>query len=135
MKNICEQAPLYFYGELDEKQAAQFREHLDGCAACKRELAFLEKMQTALVPSAAPSAVVEQVLRKAKPLPWWRRVYRPALAAVLLCAICVWSFLGAPTTVQKTSDENSDWMSYISNEYDEEYNQFAADFAAFEEEF
>ena len=135
MKNVCEQAPLYFYGELDEQQAAQFREHLNSCAACKKELDFLQQMQAALVPPAAPAAAVEQVLRKVKPLPWWRRVYRPALAAVLLCGIGVWSFLGAPSSVRKTADDSFDWTAYISTEADEEYNQFVADFAAFEEEF
>ena len=134
MKNVCEQAALYFYGELDEKQAAQFKAHLDGCEACRNELDFLKQTQAALVPPAAPAAVVEQVLRKAKPLPWWRRVYRPALAAVLLCAIGVWSFLGAPSG-KNLADDTVDWTAYISTEADAEYNSFVSDFEAFEAEF
>ena len=135
MKNICEQAPLYFYGELEEKQAADFRAHLDTCKMCQREIAFLKQTQAALVPPAAPVAIVEKVLRKAKPLPWWKRVCKPALAAGLICGLCVWSFLGAPSSVQNSSDDNIDWIAYVSAEDDEEYNNFITDFAAFEEEF
>ena len=62
MKNLCEQAALYFYGELDAQQEAAFRTHLENCPACQRELAFLKQTQAALVAPAAPAQLVEQVL-------------------------------------------------------------------------
>ena len=133
MKNICEQAALYFYGELDEKQAAAFREHLDGCAACKRELDFIKQTQEALVPPAAPAAVVERVLRKAKPLPWWQRVYKPAFAAVLMCGLGLGVFFGLQHHAPVETD--NDWMAYVSQDLDEDYQSFLSDFEAFEADF
>jgi len=133
MKNMCEQVPLYFYGELEEKQAANFRIHVVNCPACRKELAFLEQMQAALVPPAAPMEVVEKVLQQAKPLPWWRQFYKP-VTALLVCGLCVWSFLGGPTA-QNAEEDDIDLVAYISAEADTQYNQFLADFTAFEEDF
>lgn len=132
MKNVCEQAALYFYGELDEKQAAAFRAHVDSCTVCQRELAFLKQTQAALVPPAAPSDLVDKVLLKAKPLPWWRRVYRPALAAVLMCGVGLGVFFGLH---QDQTQTDTDWLAYVSEQADEEYQNFVADFEAFEADF
>ena len=132
MNKICEQAALYFYGELDARQQAAFKEHLPGCAACQKELVFLEQTQAALLPPAAPAGLVEKVLRQAQPLPWWKRMYKPVLAAVLMCALGLGVFLGGH--VDKPLDSDMDWLSYVSAEDDTEYNDFVADFEVFEAE-
>lgn len=133
MKNVCEQAALYFYGELDEKQAAQFRAHLENCPACKRELEFIKQTQAALVPPAAPADLVEKVLRKAKPLPWWQRVYKPAFVAVLMCGLGLGVFFGLQHHASVETD--NDWIVYVSPDTDEEYNNFVLDFEEFEADF
>ena len=132
MKNICEQVALYFYGELAEAQALAFKEHLANCSTCQREMAFLKQMQAALVPPAAPAALVDKVLRKAKPLPWWRRVYKPAVVAVLMCGVGLGVFFGG--YFNKT-DADTDWLAYVSTDIDAEYNDFVVDFEAFETDF
>ena len=134
MNKICEQAPLYFYGELDHAAAESFRKHLCECNACRQELAFLQQTQAALMPPAAPPAIVERVLCKTVPAPWWRRIYKPVLAAGLIGIIAVWSFVAQPVRPSPAEDA-TDWVAYISAEADEEYNHFVADFEAFEEDF
>ncbi len=133
MKNLCEQAALYFYGELDGAQTAAFKAHLANCPACKRELDFLKQTQAALVPPAAPANLVEKVLRKAKPLPWWQRVYKPAFAAALMCGLGLGVFFGLQH--HATVETDNDWVAYISTDADEEYNNFVTDFEAFEADF
>ena len=134
MKTICEQAALYFYGELNEKQMQAFKNHLAGCTACQKELAFLEKVQAALVPPAAPQAAVEAVLRKPKMVSFWKRFYKPVLAVVLLVGLSVWGFWEyAP--VRTAEENNADWLAYVSDEIDTEYYNFVADFESFENDF
>lgn len=135
MKNICEQAPLYFYGELDEKQAAQFRAHLATCPACKREIAFMTQTQAALVAPAAPTEIVDRVLLKPRPLPFWKRYYKLALAATLLIGLGVWGFVGLENRAPMTDDTEVGWLAYVSDDLDADYYDFMTDLDAFEAEF
>lgn len=134
MKNVCEQAALYFYGELDEKQTAAFRAHLKDCSNCQRQLAFLEQMQAALVPPAAPEQVVQAVLRKPQAVSFWKRMYKPVLAASLVVCLGVGGFVGRAALQNNATDEPQ-WLAYVSDELDEEYNYFLTDFEAFEKDF
>ena len=134
MKKICEQAALYFYGELNEQQMRTFKEHLSGCSACQKELAFLEQMQAALVPPAVPQNVVEAVLRKPQAVSFWKRFYKPILAAVLLVGLSVWGFWGT-MSVPTAEQSNQDWLAYVSDDMDTEYYNFVADFESFENDF
>ena len=135
MNKLCEQAPLYFYGELDEKQAAQFRAHLANCSACKREIAFMQQTQAALVAPAAPQAVVEAVLRKPQAVSSWRRVYKWALAATLVIGLGVWGFWGVENRQAAVEEEDLGWLAYVSEDLDTEYYNFMTELEAFEEEF
>lgn len=134
MKKLCEQAALYFYGELDPAQAAQFKAHLPSCPACQKELAFLEKMQAALVPPAAPQAVVERVLQRPQVVSFWRRWYKPVLTGALLLSLAVGGFIGR-ISWQNSSEYTPQWLAYVSDDLDEEYNNFLTDFETFENEF
>ena len=134
MNRECENVSLYFYGELDPSRAADFEKHLRSCAHCQKDLAFLRQMQQALVPSAAPQNSVQVVLEARSRTSWWRRVLRPALATGLVVALGVFFFVSGPR-MQRLSDDNTDLMAYISVEADDEYNNFAADFEAFENKF
>lgn len=134
MNRECENVSLYFYGELDPSRTADFEKHLRSCAHCQKDLAFLRQMQPALVPSAAPQNSVQVVLEARSRTSWWRRVLRPALATGLVVALGVFFFVSGPR-MQRLSDDNTDLMAYISVEADDEYNNFAADFEAFENKF
>lgn len=134
MKNACEQAALYFYGELDSAQAAAFEAHLAGCAACRRELQFLQQTQEALVPPAAPQSVVEKVLQRPTAVPFWRRMYKPVLAAALLVGLGLWGVWDR-AALGTAAEETPGWLAYVSEELDEEYNTFVTEFEAFENEF
>ena len=134
MKNLCEQAALYFYGELAELQASAFKAHLEGCPTCQKELAFLEKTQAALVPPAAPQDVVKRVLRKARPMPFWRRIYKPVLAAAIIASFGILVFTDS-VNMQSSTEENQGWLAYVSEELDSDYQDFLSEFEAFEAEF
>lgn len=134
MKNMCEQAALYFYGEMDANQRAAFKAHLDTCPACRKELAFLEQTQAALVPPAAPEQVVEAVLRKPEPISFWRRFSKPVLAASLIVCLCVGGFVGR-AVLQNNTEDTPGWLAYVSDELDTDYDSFLMDFEAFEEDF
>ena len=132
MKKVCEQVALYFYGEMSAPQAAQFKKHLNSCAACQREMAFLQATQAALVPPAAPQAVVERVLQRHK-VPFWKRLYKPALGGALVLLLGVYGFFRLP--LHHTEQTTQDWIAYVSVESDEQYQSFVTDFEAFETDF
>lgn len=134
MNKECENLALYVYGEMQPQQAAAFKEHLQHCPACRREMAFMQQMQAALVPPAAPQALTEKVLAQARPAHRWVWLLKPALALVLLFGLGGLFWHMGPGT-QPMNDFNDDFMAYISAEADEEYNDFVLDFEAFEEEF
>ena len=133
MKKICEQAALYFYNELDTQQRATFAAHLPDCPACQKQLAFLAQMQEALVPPAAPQAVVDRVLQT-RPVPIWKRVWKPVLTAVCLIWIGVYTVPGLLHAPTGQTDDTT-WLAYLSDEADEDYQNFVLDFESFEAEF
>ena len=133
MKKICEQVVLYFYDELDSKQRDAFAAHMASCPECQKEFAFLTRMQEALVPPAAPQAVVERVLQRPQPVPFWHRFYKPVLGGVCVLLLGVYAWFQFPL---KAVDANTtDWVAYVSVEADEEYQNFMTEFEAFEAEF
>lgn len=134
MNRECENVSLYFYGELDPAHTAAFEKHLQSCAHCQKDLAFLRQMQQALVPAAAPQHAVQAALDARRRTGWWRRVLRPALATGLVVALGVFFFVSGPR-MHRLADDRTDLMAFISVEADDEYNSFAADFEAFENEF
>ncbi len=134
MTQACENVALYFYGELEEPAATQFKEHLAGCAHCQKELLFLQHTQQALVPPAAPQAVVEKVLAPVKKtLPGWWRAWRVAVAGVLVVGLGLYYFAAGPRPA--LSDEGAELVAYISAEADADYQQFVSDFESFEQQF
>jgi hypothetical protein len=83
----CEEARESLSAYLDEALAPEERSlvdaHLEGCAACRRELAALRGTVALLQrvePARAPVGFVDRVVAAARPRPWYRRV----AAAVLL---------------------------------------------------
>ena len=77
MNKECENLALYFYGEMEPQQAAAFKQHLQHCKHCQQEISFMQQMQAALVPPAAPQALTERVLVQARPAPHAPRPGRP----------------------------------------------------------
>jgi len=94
---VREKLTEYQLGLLDEAEAETLRLHLDDCAACREELAVLERMDALIAPAervAAPEGMWLAVHARIKPRhsPWWRswmEAPRPALAmaAALLLAV------------------------------------------------
>lgn len=134
MNKECENLALYFYGEMEPQQAAAFKQHLQHCAHCQQEMAFMQQMQAALLPPAAPQALTERVLVQARPVRRWSWVFKPALALVLLLGIGGFFWRMGPA-VSALDDTGDGFLAYISAEADEEYNSFVSDFEAFEEQF
>ena len=133
MNELCKDVSLYFYGELDAQRAASFEKHLSSCPQCRKDLAFLRQVQTALLPSAAPEKAVERVLRRPA-VGWWRRMWKPVFSAC--CAVFLVCVFWASVSSQRgLTDERVEWVAYVSAEADAEFNSFAADLAVFEEEF
>ncbi|MBR3604327.1 MAG: zf-HC2 domain-containing protein [Elusimicrobiaceae bacterium] len=135
MKKECENLTLYFYGELEEQEKALFQAHLPHCPICQKELVFLQRTQEALVPPAAPQALVEAVLAQAKPVSFWRKFYKPALglAATMAAGVCL--LVLSPAKTQQPTSQSANWLAYVSVEADEEYNSFLQEFETFENGF
>lgn len=136
MEKECENLTLYFYGELEPPRAAEFKKHLRVCPRCAAELLFLQRTQEALVPPAAPKTVVEGVLAPARQSGggYLWQVLKPALATALVLGLGIYFFAAGPR-MHGFIDEGKDLVASISAEADEEYNKFAQEFDAFENEF
>ena len=134
MKKECENVTLYFYGELDQEQMTAFKAHLPHCPLCQKELSFLENVQTALVPPAAPQAVVDAVLAQTKKVSFWQKILKPALGVGAAMAAGVFFLMMSPNLSQSTAD-NTDWLAYVSVQADEDFDSFAQEFEIFENEF
>lgn len=135
MKKECENVTLYFYGELEEAEKTLFRTHLEHCPFCQKELSFLQQTQQALVPPAAPQALVEAVLAQTKPVSFWRKFYKPALGLVATLAAGVCLLVLSPNQTPQPLQQQANWLAYVSVEADEEYNRFLQEFETFENEF
>jgi len=77
----CEDARESLSAYLDEALAPEERSlvdtHLEGCAACRRELVALRETVALLQrvePARAPVGFVDRVVAAARPRPWYRRV-------------------------------------------------------------
>ena len=59
---------LYFYGETDEAQAKEIKEHLSSCAECKKNLEVLSGVSQQLEASKAqpPEYLVEDIIRQSR---------------------------------------------------------------------
>ncbi|MBR2864655.1 MAG: zf-HC2 domain-containing protein [Elusimicrobiaceae bacterium] len=134
MKKECENVTLYFYGELDQEEMTAFKAHLPHCPLCQKELSFLENVQTALVPPAAPQNVVNAVLAQTKKVSFWQKIFRPALGIGAALAAGVFFLVMGPNPSQ-TAPDNTDWLAYVSVQSDEDFNNFAQEFEIFENEF
>lgn len=93
-------------GLLEGRERAEVERHLEGCAACQRELRALQRTGTllnALPPEEPPPGLWDAVRREIEPAPareparapWWelfrlpRLAYAAAAAAVIVAAIVV----------------------------------------------
>lgn len=96
---VSEELVQYALGELDAGQAAEVREHLDSCAACRRELsdvqAELATLALSVTSSAPPARAKDNLMKAVSAEPKMRRVYvrrpwwsfAPGMAAVLLAVV------------------------------------------------
>lgn len=134
--NGCEQILLYAQGELEGADKAAFETHLDVCPACRQELAFLKRMDEALVPPAAPQSAVEHIFAKTtrKKSFFAGLRWKPALTGAAMLGLGIFIFL-AGLQPDKTAFDAREVIAYMSENLDAEYLSFADDLAAWEEEF
>lgn len=132
----CEQILLYAQGELEEEDNKAFETHLAVCKTCQKELAFLKRVDAALVPPAAPQSAVETIFAKTtrKKSFFAGLRWKPALAGTALLGLGIFIFL-AGLQPDKTAFDAREVIAYMSENLDAEYLSFADDLAALESEF
>jgi len=92
---IREKLDLYAAGELSPSAVEQMESHLQGCPACRKELAKLRKLETLLRTAATPpvpEGFAARVLTKAKERPPATVAARPLARRV---APLSWEWIGA----------------------------------------
>jgi len=79
----------YFLGELSPAESAQVAAHLDACARCREELEELRRVQQVLrqVVEVSPPARVRVVAGSKAAVGWWRWLWKPLPAGVVLSAV------------------------------------------------
>ena len=119
---VREKLTEYQYGLLDEAAAREVRAHLQECAACREELAALERLDALIGPAVeyeAPAGMWPAIQARMKPrrAPWWqlwRASPKPALAmaaALLLALGGIWLALrGGPAEVETYGVLASDYQ-------------------------
>lgn len=130
----CNNLLLYVSGELPQEKKTAFAAHLATCEMCRKQLAFLEKTQSALEAPAAPAQVVEDLFAKTsrKRSVWshWKEI----VATGVLAGACMWGFIvGFP--FEKTAFDKAEVIAYMTENMDEDYFSFASDLDLMEEEF
>jgi anti-sigma factor RsiW len=128
----CENIFLYVNGELDASQRAAFKQHLQTCAACRRQLQFLEQADIALAAKAAPEEVVNRLFAKTTRKRRFLTGWKPVLAGIV--AASVLGFLFLPSSENNTAIR-TEVLAYMQYDLDEDYQNFANDLALFESEF
>lgn len=128
----CENLLLYVNGELDAGQTAAFKEHLQTCAACRRQLQFLERADEALAAKAAPEEVINRLFAKTTRKKRFLTGWKPVLAGVLAASIL--GFLILPSSDNDRAVRR-EVLAYVQYDLDEDYQNFASDLALFESEF
>ena len=131
---LCENLMLYAQGELEGAEKARFEEHLEKCPSCQKELAFLTQMDEALSAPAAPAGVVEELFSKTTRKKSFLAGWKPVFASTALLGVALFlTFIGLQP--DKAAFDASEVIAYMSENLDAEYQSFAEDLAAFEEEF
>jgi len=90
-EEIRENVSAFFDGELDDRQAAEIRAHLENCAECRRYLEELRAASGALKKEGRaklPFAVRAAVLAEAASEKANKRRYMPAASRFLAVACC-----------------------------------------------
>lgn len=133
---MCEQLLLYAQGGLEGADKTAFETHLAACRSCQKELAFLKRVDAALVPPAAPQSAVERIFAKTtRKKPFFAGLrWKPALAGAAMLGLGIFIFL-AGLQPDKTAFDAREVIAYMSENLDAEYLSFADDLAALESEF
>jgi hypothetical protein len=100
---ICEQLPLFLYGDLSPDNAQAVEHHLADCASCREAFANLQSVRDALNATPTPEVIVQpsQILLASAERPrqsaWVRRCAGTAVAASLLLL----AFLNLEVRIEK----------------------------------
>ena len=102
-REIGKLLPEYAVGALDDAAARRVREHVEECAACRRELDGLISVGELLIPIELvtpprdlwPSIAARLEPRRAR-MSWWRAHSRPAFALAAAAAVLLAVAVGLP---------------------------------------
>lgn len=131
---ICEKVMSYAFGEMDAAEEKVFKEHLVGCDACQKEVRFLQLQKEALLPSAAPAEIVENLFAKTTRKKSFFAGLKPALLSTACLCMGVFVFW-VGLSPDRAAFDAGEVVAYMSENLDEEYLSFAEELSAFEEEF
>ena len=103
----------YLDRELDAQSAAAIRDHVSGCASCRRQVAAREALRR-LVRAApyhpAPDRLRERVLAQIKPSTSMRRVFTWAAAAALVVSV------GGGLSLWRSASTSGDAVAAVADE-------------------
>ena len=117
-----------------ETEKNRFEAHLEKCPSCQKELAFIRRIDQSLSAPAAPASVVEELFAKTTRKKSFLAGWRPVFASTALLGVALFvTFMGLQP--DKAAFDANEVIAYMSENLDAEYQSFAEDLAAFEEEF
>ncbi|MDR2192646.1 MAG: zf-HC2 domain-containing protein [Endomicrobium sp.] len=128
--NVCDNLPLYLYGELNEQDKEIFKRHLLSCRECRENMQIFKEIQENKKVCVAPKRVIDAVFEKTTrkpPLLIFSKSFKTvfALAACFLAVI-----LAAP--YKKDARFNNNVYADTSIEeiinIDSELDEFESDF-------
>ena len=119
--NECEKILLYAQHELAPEEEQAMTTHIQTCDTCKKQLAFLNRLDQALVAPAVPADLVDRVLaktsRKKTVFFSWKKII--AVAATVLIAAVVWVDV-VHQTISDPFTAGEDLVAYMQDNLGEE---------------
>ena len=118
--NACEKILLYAHGELTPNEQTAMREHVQTCASCRQQLAFLEQLDQALAAPAAPATLVDKLFarttRKKTVFFTWKKVLATSFS-VLIAVIAGVELLRTPDTTFSDQELVAFAQANMENDY------------------
>ena len=131
--NCNEQVLLYAAGDLSADDKKAFEAHLKTCPKCQAALRFVTQVEDNLSAPAAPAALVDKVFAKTtrKRKSHWLWGWKPVLTGAAMLGmglLCVSTF----HHTDKITFDSDDFVTYMSENLDEDYQTFESDLELFE---